>query len=172
MRFHTGLIKQAEEKKVELTSFFQNIVDTMTVDDYYNKYIDWNVKIWKFICLFYCLPKTPLHNELRVRFLEKLSDKINVPIDYEKDLIKKLEKNILSAKYNELTKQEFFKDETWDLMYKAFRQSFAWNEKFIHIWIWYDFIEKWKPKVRKWAYVEIISNLITPIRFAFFENIV
>jgi len=166
MKNPSKTLKQAYEKKVELTSFFQNILDTMTLTDYIEKYIDWDIKIWRFILLFYCLKKTPLHKQIREKFLDNVYIK-NTSSEWE--FLNKLEENILSAKYNDLTKQEFFQDETWDQMYKPFKKINADWEKLIYIWIWYTLVEKWR-KFFKHAYIEIVSNLNHPLRYAFFKD--
>lgn len=139
----------------------------MTFTQYKEKYIDWEVKIGRYILLFYSLPKAPLHHKFRQNFLDKIIDD---DVDYEQELLNKLKKNILSAKYNEKTKQEFFKDETRDQMYKPFKKITVDWENLIYVWITYDFIQKWKPNIKKWAYSEIISQDKTPIRFAFFDD--
>ena len=139
----------------------------MSFDEYVAKYIDWDVKISRYILLFYSLPKTSLHSDFRSKFLDLLNTS---DADLEKKLIDKLIENTLSAKYNELTKQEFFKDETRDLMYKPFKKIKVDDENLIYVWIPYDLIEKWKPNIKKWSYSEVISKDKTPIRYAFFDD--
>lgn len=161
-------VQKAKDNKDKLVALFQNIVDTMTFDEYVERFVKKESSIGKSILYFYCLPKTALHRDFRNKFLS--SSIITNDIDYEKELLNKLIENTSSAKYNELTKQEFFQDETRDQMYKSFKKINAGWEKLIYVWIAYDFIQKGKPNIKKWAYVEIISQEKTPVRFAFFDN--